>query len=183
MLRGGSWNNNPQNCRVANRNNNTPGNRNNNVGFRLANTGKYARDCRLYGCGRCGKFLSSRLSCSRLPVGTNIARYGASGSPDLQGEGRAVFFTKTPIYTNPSPLYIRFVATHKRYALIYTVYMVCRYIGIPISKAFTGTYKTKKPPSRYLLVMEAKGKRVIVLKGYFVLARRKPTSLSRLPGE
>ena len=34
--RGGSWNNNPQNCRAANRNNNTPANRNNNVGFRLA---------------------------------------------------------------------------------------------------------------------------------------------------
>ncbi|WP_221407654.1 SUMF1/EgtB/PvdO family nonheme iron enzyme [Thermoflexibacter ruber] len=33
--RGGSWNNNPENCRVANRNNNTPTNRNNNLGFRL----------------------------------------------------------------------------------------------------------------------------------------------------
>lgn len=36
MNRGGSWNNNPVNCRVANRNNNDPGNRNNNLGFRLA---------------------------------------------------------------------------------------------------------------------------------------------------
>ena len=36
--RGGSWNNNASNCRVANRNNNTPANRNNNLGFRLANT-------------------------------------------------------------------------------------------------------------------------------------------------
>ncbi|QYX34249.1 SUMF1/EgtB/PvdO family nonheme iron enzyme [Sphaerospermopsis torques-reginae ITEP-024] len=35
MLRGGSWNNNPQNCRSANRNRNTPDNRNNNVGFRV----------------------------------------------------------------------------------------------------------------------------------------------------
>lgn len=34
--RGGSWNNNPSNCRVANRNNNTPDNRNNNLGFRVA---------------------------------------------------------------------------------------------------------------------------------------------------
>ena len=34
--RGGSWDNNPQNCRAAYRNNNTPTNRNNNVGFRLA---------------------------------------------------------------------------------------------------------------------------------------------------
>jgi len=34
--RGGSWNNEPQNCRAAVRNNNTPTNRNNNIGFRLA---------------------------------------------------------------------------------------------------------------------------------------------------
>ncbi|MCA9092974.1 MAG: SUMF1/EgtB/PvdO family nonheme iron enzyme, partial [Planctomycetaceae bacterium] len=34
--RGGSWNNNPANCRLANRNRNTPSNRNNNLGFRLA---------------------------------------------------------------------------------------------------------------------------------------------------
>jgi len=34
VKRGGSWNNNANNCRVANRNNNTPGNSNNNIGFR-----------------------------------------------------------------------------------------------------------------------------------------------------
>lgn len=34
--RGGSWNNNATNCRVANRNRNNPDNRNNNLGFRLA---------------------------------------------------------------------------------------------------------------------------------------------------
>jgi hypothetical protein len=35
-LRGGSWNNNPQNCRSACRNNNNnPDNNNNNVGFRV----------------------------------------------------------------------------------------------------------------------------------------------------
>ena len=34
--RGGSWNNNARNCRVSNRNNNTPDNYNNNLGFRLA---------------------------------------------------------------------------------------------------------------------------------------------------
>ena len=38
MLRGGAWNNNPQNLRSANRNNNNPTNRNNNNGFRLAST-------------------------------------------------------------------------------------------------------------------------------------------------
>ena len=36
VIRGGSWNNNARNCRVSNRNNNTPDNRNNNLGFRLA---------------------------------------------------------------------------------------------------------------------------------------------------
>jgi hypothetical protein len=36
--RGGSWNNNPDNARVANRNNNSPSNRNNNLGFRLSST-------------------------------------------------------------------------------------------------------------------------------------------------
>jgi formylglycine-generating enzyme required for sulfatase activity len=35
VIRGGSWNNSAQNCRVAYRNNNDPTNRNNNVGFRL----------------------------------------------------------------------------------------------------------------------------------------------------
>jgi len=34
VILGGSWNNNANNCRVANRNNN-PDNRNNNIGFRV----------------------------------------------------------------------------------------------------------------------------------------------------
>ena len=34
MLRGGNWNNNDNNLRVANRNNNNPTNQNNNIGFR-----------------------------------------------------------------------------------------------------------------------------------------------------
>jgi len=36
VLRGGSWNNNDNNVRSANRNNNNPDNFNNNVGFRCA---------------------------------------------------------------------------------------------------------------------------------------------------
>ncbi len=38
MNRGGSWNNNASNARVANRNNNDPSNRNNNLGFRLSSS-------------------------------------------------------------------------------------------------------------------------------------------------
>ncbi|MBK7897499.1 MAG: SUMF1/EgtB/PvdO family nonheme iron enzyme [Anaerolineaceae bacterium] len=34
-LRGGAWNNNQRNARVADRNNNNPDNANNNIGFRL----------------------------------------------------------------------------------------------------------------------------------------------------
>ena len=36
VLRGGSWNNNTNNLRVANRNNNNPDNQNNNIGFRCS---------------------------------------------------------------------------------------------------------------------------------------------------
>ncbi|MGE0822243.1 MAG: SUMF1/EgtB/PvdO family nonheme iron enzyme [Candidatus Binatia bacterium] len=35
-LRGGSWNNQPQNARASNRNRNEPGNRNDNIGLRCA---------------------------------------------------------------------------------------------------------------------------------------------------
>lgn len=38
VIRGGSWNNNASNLRSANRNNDRPGNRNDNVGFRLVST-------------------------------------------------------------------------------------------------------------------------------------------------
>ena len=36
VSRGGSWISNARNCRVSNRNNNSPGNRNDNLGLRLA---------------------------------------------------------------------------------------------------------------------------------------------------
>jgi len=41
VIRGGSWNNDAQNLRSANRNNNDPENRNDNVGFRLVSTKKF----------------------------------------------------------------------------------------------------------------------------------------------
>ncbi|MBI4003062.1 MAG: SUMF1/EgtB/PvdO family nonheme iron enzyme [Nitrospira defluvii] len=42
MIRGGSWNNNPENLRVSNRNRNNADNRNNNIGFRLAQSARTA---------------------------------------------------------------------------------------------------------------------------------------------
>ncbi|UCD83478.1 MAG: SUMF1/EgtB/PvdO family nonheme iron enzyme [Deltaproteobacteria bacterium] len=38
-MRGGSWNNNPNNLRASNRNNNNPTNQNNNIGFRCVSSG------------------------------------------------------------------------------------------------------------------------------------------------
>lgn len=62
--RGGSWNNNANNCRVANRNNNSPGNENNNLGFRLASTTPARTRCPIHGCPCPAK------------VGTNMAGHG-----------------------------------------------------------------------------------------------------------
>lgn len=42
VIRGGSWNSNARNVRAANRNANDPGNRNDNLGFRLARALKWA---------------------------------------------------------------------------------------------------------------------------------------------
>ncbi|MEO0869916.1 MAG: SUMF1/EgtB/PvdO family nonheme iron enzyme [Cyanobacteria bacterium J06642_11] len=41
-MRGGSWINNPDNCRSAYRNNNDPDNRNNNIGFRVVCLPQYS---------------------------------------------------------------------------------------------------------------------------------------------
>jgi formylglycine-generating enzyme required for sulfatase activity len=47
-LRGGSWNNNGNNCRSANRNNNNPDARNNNIGFRVV-VAALTQHCRNHG--------------------------------------------------------------------------------------------------------------------------------------
>ena len=46
VRRGGGWRNNPDDCRVSNRNNNTPENRNNNNGFRLVSPSSQGMDVR-----------------------------------------------------------------------------------------------------------------------------------------
>ncbi|MBN2197211.1 MAG: SUMF1/EgtB/PvdO family nonheme iron enzyme [Polyangiaceae bacterium] len=42
VIRGGSWNSNVRNVRAANRNGNEPGNRNDNLGFRLSRAQRWA---------------------------------------------------------------------------------------------------------------------------------------------
>jgi hypothetical protein len=49
VLRGGSWNNKPRRLRSANRNRNNPQNRNNNVGFRLAQSARTTQSRPVHG--------------------------------------------------------------------------------------------------------------------------------------
>jgi len=80
--RGGSWNNHPENCRSANRNNNSPGNRNNNLGFRLALARRIVEHVRRTGQspvpGRC-----------ESPSGANPRSTGGVGSPTGEDSARA----------------------------------------------------------------------------------------------
>ncbi|GAB4308460.1 MAG: hypothetical protein Kow0097_09010 [Candidatus Bipolaricaulota bacterium] len=69
MVRGGGWNNNANNCRGANRNNNSPDNENNNLGFRLLST-PHGKDA---------------LSHPRPPV----PRAGGPSCPAIPRRGRA----------------------------------------------------------------------------------------------
>ena len=46
VLRGGSWNNNPENARSANLKRNNPDNRNNNIGFRVLCSGGLTKSSR-----------------------------------------------------------------------------------------------------------------------------------------
>ena len=101
VLRGGGWNNNWNNVRVANRNNNNPDNRNNNIGFRCAGVapGEFLKGqvCRVYGRGSSAEreksrsvpgwaFCSYRSSTKDKPVppcvvGTELALSLSKGLP------------------------------------------------------------------------------------------------------
>ncbi len=90
--RGGSWNNNARNCRSANRNNNTPDNRNNNLGFRLASTQKLRDSVHSWIDREC-LFVSRCLSCSGN-ARTNSAKTAAAGSLTSRSKVAAVFCGK-----------------------------------------------------------------------------------------
>jgi len=64
VKRGGSWNNNGNNCRSANRNNNNPSNTNNNIGFRLSSSSR-RQLAGVHGCPRRAPVMTRPLSCSR----------------------------------------------------------------------------------------------------------------------
>jgi len=68
VLRGGGWNNNQNNIRSANRNNNTPDNRNDNIGFRCVGApGAFLKGQvrRVYGRGASAEREKLQI-CSRL---------------------------------------------------------------------------------------------------------------------
>ena len=93
VVRGGSWNNNPENLRSANRNRNTTDNRNNNLGFRVGRTLAARADAIMvalgalqasravhdeHGCG--GQQLASARMTTAAPVlGDAWAPTGAAG--------------------------------------------------------------------------------------------------------
>jgi hypothetical protein len=85
VIRGGSWNNKPRNLRSANRNRNNPDNRNNNLGFRLAQSARVAlcqaRSRPVHGQAGCG----ARVSMSPFP---GLAGMGKPNSTVMDGEGR-----------------------------------------------------------------------------------------------
>ncbi|NLV46947.1 MAG: SUMF1/EgtB/PvdO family nonheme iron enzyme [Candidatus Hydrogenedentes bacterium] len=66
--RGGSWNNNFNNCRSAQRNNNTPTNTNNNIGFRLSSSSR-RQIAGVYECPRRVPVMTRPVSCSGLLSG------------------------------------------------------------------------------------------------------------------
>jgi hypothetical protein len=59
VVRGGSWNNNSRNARAANRNNNDPENRNNNLGLRLASMAE-SRNRWVYAPAGCASVVQDR---------------------------------------------------------------------------------------------------------------------------
>ena len=76
VIRGGNFNNNAQNVRSANRNNNSPGNRNNNIGVRLLSTGSSPK-----------RPVYESVSCVSDPVQTLILRSAVPTQIDAAGGG------------------------------------------------------------------------------------------------
>lgn len=92
VIRGGSWNNNAQNLRSANRNNDGPDNRNNNVGFRLVSTCKSLRpEGAVQGLHLRAQAMSRSLSRADVKASDEYHQAVASGS-SVGVEGRYGYF-------------------------------------------------------------------------------------------
>ncbi|MCB1807431.1 MAG: SUMF1/EgtB/PvdO family nonheme iron enzyme, partial [Candidatus Competibacteraceae bacterium] len=105
--RGGSWNNKPRRVRSANRNRNTPDNRNNNLGFRLASAP--ARSGTVLAKAETGV---TRVIISQLPgfawmrVPNSLVRMIAPGAGSNSERSRCISITAwmNAVLTNKHPL-------------------------------------------------------------------------------
>ena len=80
MIRGGSWNNKPENLRASNRNRNNTDNRNNNIGFRLVQSARTAS-------GRSGADLFMDRSGETAGVHEPVSRSPARREGRIEGLG------------------------------------------------------------------------------------------------
>ena len=108
LLRGGSWNNNPRNCRSANRNHNQPDNANNNVGFRVVCLPQHPSSTEpLEGIpagdqegSRPAPVIGAHGSAGPLRPGRPLIRTAPEGAPLAHGSaigaGSAPFFSPLP---------------------------------------------------------------------------------------
>jgi len=102
----GSSNNNDRNCRSANRNDNDPGNRNNNAGFRLLNTRRTF--FRSFTDGRSVLVVSRCLSCSIWQTGWRMKEpLRLVGLLNGNSEASAVSIVDKRIPTEHVTLYYR----------------------------------------------------------------------------
>ena len=87
VIRGGSWNNNANNCRSAQRNNLNPDNRITNIGFRLASS-PHRPTARVHGCAPSAPVVT-RAAIPRPATGTN-----STAPPAGQAAGRGGPFAR-----------------------------------------------------------------------------------------
>ncbi|HRS32916.1 MAG TPA: hypothetical protein P5018_08430 [Rectinema sp.] len=105
MKRGGSWNNNANNCTVSNRNNNNATNSNNNIGFRCVSI-FLIRTCSARMAGH-KKGKSRFLSCSRKRDKEQNGLHGLVALPNC----REAYFFIAADFSASSPSRSKFVVS------------------------------------------------------------------------
>jgi hypothetical protein len=84
VLRGGSWNNNRDNCRCAYRNRNDPGNRNNDIGFRVC-VGPHIEHAPRVPCCHAGP--GAKVMFAKVPTAARRPRLAGRDAELIDGAG------------------------------------------------------------------------------------------------